>query len=81
MKSKNQWLMALGAGLATGWLLGVLFAPRKGADTRKQWGDSLRRTKSGLGDRYRNLKSDWNELKDSLQDKVASTDEKTEEYA
>lgn len=36
MKNSSRVLIALGAGIAIGGLLGVLFAPGKGAETRKK---------------------------------------------
>lgn len=36
MKNTSKILIALGAGVAIGGLLGILFAPAKGEDTRKK---------------------------------------------
>jgi gas vesicle protein len=36
MKNTSKMLIALGAGLAIGGILGVLFAPEKGVETRKK---------------------------------------------
>lgn len=35
MKATNKLLIALGAGIVVGGVLGLLFAPKKGADLRK----------------------------------------------
>jgi len=40
MKSTSKILIALGAGLAIGGILGVLFAPDKGSETRKKISDN-----------------------------------------
>lgn len=40
MKNTSKVLIALGAGLAIGGLLGVLFAPDKGSETRKKISDT-----------------------------------------
>lgn len=36
MKKNSKILIALGAGIAIGGLLGILFAPRKGSESRKK---------------------------------------------
>jgi gas vesicle protein len=40
MKNTSKILIALGAGLAIGGILGVLFAPEKGSETRKKISDT-----------------------------------------
>ena len=40
MKNTGKVLLALGCGAAIGALLGVLFAPGKGSETRKKLSDS-----------------------------------------
>lgn len=40
MKDSSKIMIALGAGLAVGGLLGVLFAPDKGSETRKRISDT-----------------------------------------
>jgi gas vesicle protein len=40
MKSTGKVLLALGCGAAIGALLGVLFAPDKGSETRKKLSDT-----------------------------------------
>ena len=40
MKTSSKILVALGAGLVVGGVLGVLFAPDKGAETRKKISDA-----------------------------------------
>jgi gas vesicle protein len=40
MKSTSKILIALGAGLAIGGILGILFAPEKGSETRKKISDT-----------------------------------------
>jgi gas vesicle protein len=43
MKNTSKILIALGAGLAIGGLLGVLFAPGKGSETRKKISESSKK--------------------------------------
>ncbi|TMI61779.1 MAG: YtxH domain-containing protein [Bacteroidetes bacterium] len=40
MKNTSKILIAMGAGLAIGGILGVLFAPDKGSETRKKISDT-----------------------------------------
>ncbi|RZK38334.1 MAG: YtxH domain-containing protein [Pedobacter sp.] len=49
--------VALIAGLAAGALLGILFAPERGADTRKKIGDGARGVVDGVRDSYATLKT------------------------
>lgn len=49
--------VALVAGLAAGALLGILFAPERGTDTRKKIGDSARGVRDGVRDSYASLKN------------------------
>lgn len=48
MKSTSKMLIALGAGLAVGGILGILFAPDKGKNTRHQIADSGKKLKDTL---------------------------------
>jgi len=59
MKNSSKVLIALGAGIAIGGVLGVLFAPAKGSETRKKFSD----TANGLSDK---LKNAVNKGKDSI---------------
>ena len=43
MKNTSKVLIALGAGLAIGGILGVLFAPDKGSETRKRISDTSKK--------------------------------------
>jgi gas vesicle protein len=51
MKNITKLLVALGAGLAIGGLLGVLFAPRKGKETREKIKEGGARLQSKLGEK------------------------------
>jgi gas vesicle protein len=42
MKTYGKVLIAVGAGLAAGVVLGILFAPDKGTETRKKISDAAR---------------------------------------
>jgi gas vesicle protein len=49
MKNASKILVALGAGLAIGGLLGVLFAPDKGKETRHKIAEGSKKLKEELG--------------------------------
>jgi gas vesicle protein len=51
MKNITKLLVALGAGLAIGGVLGVLFAPRKGKETRENLKEDGARLKTQLSDK------------------------------
>lgn len=43
MKTSTKVAVALGAGLVIGGVLGVLYAPAKGSETRENWGRQRRK--------------------------------------
>lgn len=51
MKNITKLLVALGAGLAIGGILGVLFAPRKGKETREKLKEEGARLKAQLNEK------------------------------
>ncbi len=62
MKSGSKVLLGVLAGAATGAILGILFAPDKGEETRKKLSD-------GSKDVADNLKKKFGEFVDSVADK------------
>lgn len=72
MKAGKMFLGGL-AGLATGVLLGILFAPDKGSETRKQI--------MNKGEDYADaLKEKFNDLVDAIASKFDDTRKEAEEY-
>ena len=60
---KSKVALGILAGLATGTILGILFAPEKGTDTRKKIAN---KSKDSLED----LKAKYNDVIDSLTSKL-----------
>jgi gas vesicle protein len=73
MDSKNALLGVLG-GIAAGALLGVLFAPEKGSDTRKN-------ISSKGEDIAEDLKEKFNEILESLSEKYKQVKEEVIDFA
>lgn len=74
MKDTSKILIALGAGLAIGGVLGVLFAPDKGSVTRHKIADETKK----LADTFnRNIELG----KERLQEKFSKINEMDEELA
>jgi gas vesicle protein len=71
MKSKNV-IMGIVGGLAAGAVLGILFAPDNGKNTRKK----IAKKSNELKD---NVKDSFNDLLESIEDKYKSLTSKAEE--
>ena len=53
MKDITKILIALGAGIVAGGVLGVLFAPDKGSETRRKISDKGRELKDQVGEKFK----------------------------
>jgi gas vesicle protein len=53
MKNITKILIALGAGVLAGGVLGVLFAPDKGAETRRKMQEKGKNLKDQIGDKLK----------------------------
>jgi len=66
MKDSGKIVTALLAGLAAGAVLGVLFAPEKGSETRDKINDSLADLGDALKERAEEQFDQLNEFKDKV---------------
>lgn len=53
MKTTNKILIALGAGVAIGGVLGLLFAPAKGVETRQKIAESGKKLKEQFNEKLK----------------------------
>ena len=74
MNKAKKILYTMAAGAAVGMLVGVLFAPEKGTETRKK----LRKLKNKLSGADCNEKKTLEELSDVLERELAIVNEKIE---
>lgn len=77
MNSSGKILTALAAGVAVGALLGVLFAPDKGTETRKKINEKGKKLADDLKEKLNKGKDEFNDLKESIGHTVK---EKVQEY-
>ena len=68
MKNANKILIALGAGVAIGGLLGLLFAPAKGVETRNKIAESGKKLKEQFNEK---LKLGKERLEEKINGKMA----------
>lgn len=89
MKDSGKVVVALLAGLAAGAVLGVLFAPEKGSETRDKINDSLGDLGDALKERAEQQMDQLNDFKEKIVAAVKSKinhtetiiDEEIEEHA
>jgi hypothetical protein len=80
MKETNKTLIALGAGLAIGSLLGVFFAPRKGSETRKLIVDKKNKMSDTIKEQTQKSKEALLSFKQNVKEKIDGATEKAEEF-
>jgi len=79
MKDSGKVVTALLAGLAAGAVLGLLFAPDKGSETRDKINDSLADLADAVKERAEQQIDSLNDLKDKVLASVKSKAAKAEE--
>ena len=80
MKKYNEILLSLGIGLAVGGILGVLFAPDKGSETRRKISESGSNLKKGIKDKVNLTKQKVSQFKDELAESINGLDNSTNDY-
>lgn len=79
MKDSGKVVTALLAGLAAGAVLGLLFAPEKGSETRDKLNDSLSDLGDAIKERAEQQIDQLNDLKEKVLAAVKSKAEKVED--
>lgn len=70
MNKNGKILAALAAGMAVGAVLGVLFAPGKGSETRKKMKEEGRKMADDVKDKFNKGMEKLNEVKEGLKEKM-----------
>jgi gas vesicle protein len=78
MNNSSKMIAAAVAGIAAGAVLGVLFAPDKGSETRKKITDQGKKLADEVKNRVKNGKEKMNKLAEDIEKTVK---EKVEEFA
>jgi gas vesicle protein len=76
MNNTGKIITAVAAGAAAGVILGVLFAPAKGSDTRRKIGEQGKKITGNVKDKFQKGKEKINELTSDI---LKSVKERTEE--
>jgi len=80
MENNNKILLAAGIGLAIGGIMGVLFAPDKGTETRKK----IREGANNLSNRFKGgaekIKTKVNAAGESIKQRMDFVDDNVNEY-
>jgi gas vesicle protein len=66
MNNTNKILTAVGAGIVVGTIVGVLFAPEKGSETRKKISGQGKKIVEDVQNKFRRGRNKFNDLADDL---------------
>lgn len=80
MKKYNGLLLSLGIGLAVGGILGVLFAPDKGSETRRKIKESGNKLTGSVKNKLNLTKEKINKFKEEIEESVDGMGNSTNEY-
>jgi gas vesicle protein len=78
MNNSGKIIAAAAAGIAAGAVLGILFAPDKGSETRKKITDQGKKLADDVKSRIKNGKEKMNKLAEDIEKTVK---EKVQEFA
>lgn len=70
MNKNSKLLLALAAGVAAGAVLGVLFAPDKGSETRKKIKDGGTKMADDVKEKFNKGMEKLNEVKEGLKERM-----------
>jgi gas vesicle protein len=76
MEKNNKLLWTFGAGLAVGGLLGVLFAPDKGSETRKKLKISGNKLSENMREKFARGKDALQNLREHYAEKIDVSDDR-----
>jgi gas vesicle protein len=77
MNNTGKIVVAVAAGIAVGAIVGVLFAPGNGTETRKKINDEGKRFCDNVKDQFRQGREKFNELKEDIEQTIKK---KAEEF-
>ena len=66
MNNTNKILTAVGAGIVVGTIVGVLFSPEKGSETRKKISGQGKKIVEDVQNKFRRGRNKFNDLADDL---------------
>jgi gas vesicle protein len=78
MNTSGKILAAVAAGIAAGAVLGILFAPDKGSETRRKMNEKGKKFADDVKDKFSKGQEKFNDLKAGFEKKVK---ESVEEFA
>jgi len=78
MNNTGKIITAVAAGAAAGAILGILFAPDKGSETRRKMGEKGKQLSDNVKEKLQAGKEKYNDLKEEI---VKTVKQKAEEFA
>lgn len=78
MNNTGKIVTAVAAGAVAGAVLGILFAPDKGSETRKKINEQGKKVADGIKTKFEKMSGKCNDLKDDIRQKMKET---AEEFA